>query len=695
MLTGHRFALARTFSVLAAVLALLAIAGAHPAHAVVTITVNSNLDDTNVNGACTLREAITAANTNANVDTCMGQGGSPGDVIEFNIGTGTPEIDVGNPVLPPITESVTIEGLGVADKVFIKGPAGNAASGLNGFTIEQTASGTHINDMMIEMFPDDGVLIDADEVTLAHDYIEYNQGFGVQVKANGDHVGAADSSGLNCPYACDLITGNTKANVLLDTDASGAHVEGVYIGTDMTGASLLPGPTIDGVIDKGSNDTIGGTAGTTPGGSYCSGACNVIVGVPEGVLIETSAVNAKVIGNYIGIDGAGENALVTTGDSWGVISRADGVTIGGTTPEARNVISGARDANVLVGGTGSVVEGNYIGTQATGTQAIPSSWGVQAYQAVNTTIGGTASGAGNVIAGAGVSEVDVFQSTGVKVEGNSIGVDSNGDALASGGDGVAIEQGSSGNTIGGTAGGAGNTIANSANFGVLVDNAATTVHNNSIRHNSIYANGNAGISLMAGANDNILPPTITGENPLTGTACANCSIDIFSDAAGQGRIYEGSAQADNGGAWTFSGVLTGPHATATATDAANNTSAFSLPFTLTTTPTPTPTPIPTAAPTPTSTPTGPFVQGDVNCRDSVNAVDTGYMLWFTLGLNEGLAFNCYSLGDTNAPGGYAWGDLNCDGAVTSTDALFPLAYMAGLTLPTVGANCVATGDTFP
>lgn len=58
-----------------------------------TITVNTTADDNTVNGNCTLREAIIAANTNAAVDACTA--GTAGlDTIRFNVGAGTPSIAV-------------------------------------------------------------------------------------------------------------------------------------------------------------------------------------------------------------------------------------------------------------------------------------------------------------------------------------------------------------------------------------------------------------------------------------------------------------------------------------------------------------------------------------------------------------------------------------------------------------------------
>ena len=62
-----------------------------------------------------------------------------------------------------------------------------------------------------------------------------------------------------------------------------------------------------------------------------------------------------------------------------------------------------------------------------------------------------------------------------------------------------------------------------------------------------------------------------------GTACPNCTVDVYSDDEDEGRVYEGSTTADDAGDWTFDGSPEGPNVTATATDAAGNTSEFSAP----------------------------------------------------------------------------------------------------------------------
>ncbi len=98
------------------------------ATAAATITVNTTADDNTVNGNCTLREAIQAANTNTAVDGCVA-GVAGLDEIVFNLGAGTPTITP-TAALPSIEEAVTINGAtGGATRVELNG-AGLGADGL-------------------------------------------------------------------------------------------------------------------------------------------------------------------------------------------------------------------------------------------------------------------------------------------------------------------------------------------------------------------------------------------------------------------------------------------------------------------------------------------------------------------------------------------------------------------------------------
>src|SRR5262249_46653467 len=145
-----------------------------------------------------------------------------------------------------------------------------------------------------------------------------------------------------------------------------------------------------------SNNTIGGT---TPG------AGNVISGNQGlgGILIQSAGTSSNVVaGNYIGTDASGTAKLGNATAGVTIELGASGNTVGGTSSAARNVISGnaARGVDIEGSGTtGNVVQGNLIGLAADGKSLGNGTTGLQIIDAPGNTIGGTAAGAGNVISG--------------------------------------------------------------------------------------------------------------------------------------------------------------------------------------------------------------------------------------------------------------------------------------------------------
>jgi hypothetical protein len=271
------------------------------------------------------------------------------------------------------------------------------------------------------------------------------------------------------------------------------------------------------------------------------------------------------------------------------------LTFGGATPALRNVVSG--NTSWGIGLTAACkpcnVQGNYIGTNPAGTAAIPNNVGIwtdgsqtnTSGQGSTTTIGGEAAGEGNVIsgnAGVGILAEKWYVYDALSIYGNRIGIGSGGAALGNGNAGISI--GFNGWAVlinvgdPGSAAGS-NTIAYNGDAGVRLNVDQATA--DFIIDNSIHDNGGKGIRQLNGANDAIAAPVITGINPVHGTACANCQVDVYSDTADEGGKYEGFAVADGSGNWTFAGTPTGPNVTATATDATpgarRGTSEFSAP----------------------------------------------------------------------------------------------------------------------
>ncbi|MDJ0892828.1 MAG: Calx-beta domain-containing protein [Gammaproteobacteria bacterium] len=204
---------------------------------------------------------------------------------------------------------------------------------------------------------------------------------------------------------------------------SGNTIAGNYLGTDANGTSALVGNTQDGIQIDGDNNTIGGPTAADR---------NIISGNrDEGIDLNPSAEGNVIIGNYIGTDAAGTAAIGNGlgGSAWtgGILLDASNNTIGGTAPGEHNLISGNQRYGVLlsVSATGNLIQGNYIGTDVSGTVDLGNTlYGVFLNHngAADNTIGGTAAGAGNVIAYNDVGGVglDPLAGTGNAILGNRI-----------------------------------------------------------------------------------------------------------------------------------------------------------------------------------------------------------------------------------------------------------------------------------
>lgn len=393
-------------------------------------------------------------------------------------------------------------------------------------------------------------------------------GAGVEITAGS----SSNTIGGDTAGAGNVISGNGVTGVeIFSPGADGNVVQGNYVGTNATATARIANGYI-GVA-------IYGPSGTIIGGSSAS-ARNIISGNSGWGIDLFSASNSLVQGNYIGTDVTG---MVSIGNMlYGVrVYGGSANTIGGTSAAARNVIAGTTGGGVLLlEGIGNTVQGNYVGTNASGTLALPNTDdGVFLYGGISNLVGGGASGAGNLISGNRLDGVRILDNgrggSSNSVQGNLIGTQANGTtALGNGSHGVEIYLGAVSMMIGGTTPGAGNVIAFSGGDGVHVEGNTTLT--DSIRGNSIHTNTGKGIENISGGNTELAPPVITTATSaaVTGTACANCLIDVFSDAANEGKTYHSTVTANGVGAWTFSGVITGPNATATATDAAGNTSEF-------------------------------------------------------------------------------------------------------------------------
>jgi hypothetical protein len=165
-----------------------------------------------------------------------------------------------------------------------------------------------------------------------------------------------------------------------------------------------------------------------------------------------------VQGNFIGLDASGTNSL----GGKALLIYLPNNQIGGTAPADRNVISGHQNASgleMLENGSGNTVQGNFIGTDHTGTKSIGNTdRAIVSGMAVSSNvIGGLVLGARNVISG-NLDRGVILDGSNNIVQGNFIGTDVTGlNPLGNARSGV--EVGGGGNLVGGTNAGAANIIA--------------------------------------------------------------------------------------------------------------------------------------------------------------------------------------------------------------------------------------------
>ena len=310
-------------------------------------------------GSGSLRAAIEAANA------------SPGaDLVDFEIpGPGGHTIRPLSP-LPQITDPVTVDA-----------------------TTEPGYAGTPLVEI-------DGSLAGADAV-------------GLHILAGSSAVRGLVVNSFRGP---DL-----NAGIGIRLESGGANVvEANYLGVDAAGSADRPNENYGLHIYESAGNVVGGTV---------AAARNVIAGssLAAGIGVEFSDLssNNRIQGNYIGTDVTGTLDLNARSNGVLVDGGASNV-IGGTEPGARNVISGnGSDFNgfnvFLQGVRNSLVQGNYIGTDAAGAAGVatsPSGNVILDGASTNNTIGGTAAGAANRIG---------FSSTGVQL-GEFLGI-SNGNAI--------------------------------------------------------------------------------------------------------------------------------------------------------------------------------------------------------------------------------------------------------------------------
>ena len=541
-----------------------------------TITVTTTSNRVIADGACALREAIQAANTDTAVNECPA--GSGMDTIAFNIpgaGVQTINLTLAPPTsaggLPAITAPVIIDGFTQPGSSF-----NTPLIELNGTGAPGTARGLDLTNvgnclirgLIINRFAGSGVFISGATATGNRiqgnfigpnntgtagffDFLNSQQtGVTIQGGATGNFVGT-DGDGTGDATEGNLVSSNTFDGVLITaTGTANNIVAGNRIGTnrDVT-AAIRNGPP--GGTGAGVSLTFGVTnnlVGTNADGVSDALETNIISGNNNGVAIfQTGTSGNRVQGNLIGTNTAGTGAIPNLNDGVTLSSSVTNNIIGTNGDGVGDAIEGnliAGNAGVglriSVSCTGNRVAGNKIGTDITGNVALGNTFfGVLiGNQASNNVIGTNGDGVsdeleGNVISatvlssgfGVGVS-ISGTGVTGNRVSGNLIGTNALGTAaLPNGANGVQISSG------------AANTLVGTNGDGV----------SDSLERNVISGNASQGVAIFnPGATNIIVAGNLIGTNAAGTAALANQTGLSISGGATNNRVgTNGDGQSDD------------------------------------------------------------------------------------------------------------------------------------------------------
>jgi hypothetical protein len=420
-------------------------------------------------------------------------------VIKFAIGSGAKEIQPLSP-LPTLTSTITIDGTtqpGYAGTPLIDIDGSLAGSATTG--IEATGAGCIIRGLIVDNFSSNGIyLFGSGGDTVQGDYLGVSPG-GL---AAGNGAGVAYSSGILVQSPNDLIGGTT-----------------------VSARNIISGNTIQGVD-----------------------------------IYSSAASNIRVEGNYIGTNVSGTASLPNQ-ETGVVIYGGIDCTIGGIAAGDGNVLSGnAADGIVILGGaTGNVVQGNLVGTDATGLLPVPNQIGVEV-DSPDNLVGGLLPSARNTISANAVVGVALYTNASYEntVEGNYIGTNISGtQAVGAQTDGLDIDDGATQNLVGGIIAAARNVISGNTANGVGFFGAGTTANTVIGNYIGTTASGLAPLGNAVGviSADSATTNTIGGSHRGDANLISSNTSGIIlfgGTVSGSGTIVEGNLiGADANGAGTL------------------------------------------------------------------------------------------------------------------------------------------------
>jgi uncharacterized repeat protein (TIGR01451 family) len=410
-------------------------------------------------------------------------------------------------------------------------------------------------------------------------------GAGLQVWSSGNTLRGLALHGFSGPGVHLDGSGGPAANNVVECN---------HLGTDLGGLLAL-------------GNSPSGVAVTSGAGGNRVGPGNLVVANAfTGIELAASHGN-QVVRNNVGLDAAGDPLPNPVGV--GIGAGATGNVVGGAGADGNRIVATAGGIELADGGTsGNQVLGNAIGwPEGTVPPAIQAASGV----AASRSSAPAATFGDSILDDLPIARhrerlLERWQARRSADEGASAAArEGVGDDAVPQGFGVRVTAGAAGNQIGDVAPGLGNEITNNGGTGVRLDGGDAS-DGNVVRGNSIYDNGALGIDLGgdgvtpndagdldSGANEGMSFPVLTSavtdgatttvEGQLDTAAPAGATVDLYGNGApdpsgfGEGETWLASVTPDPGGAFSLlvPAVPAGSWVTATATDAAGNTSELS------------------------------------------------------------------------------------------------------------------------
>jgi parallel beta-helix repeat protein len=237
-----------------------------------------------------------------------------------------------------------------------------------------------------------------------------------------------------------------------------------------------------------------------------------------------------ISGNYIGVNhDASDTSGCYIGIE--ILAMAGNVMIGGTNTNDRNIVSGNHHIGIrLLHSSNNTLYNNYIGVDRTGTFALPNYDGLS-LEAVtqHNIIGGSDPSMRNIISGNwayGLPLIGLHTRHNI-IKGNYIGTNAAGTAAIPNTYGILFDDGSRYNIVGGYNAGEGNVLSGNTAYGLFIYNLGTT--ENYIYGNYIGTNPNGTFAIPNGSGiviDGVATRHIIDKNIISGNTQQGIVIHI-------------------------------------------------------------------------------------------------------------------------------------------------------------------------